>query len=531
MITKPVKRYILSIDLGSSDLKAALVGDDGQIVASAAEPTSTTLLPDGGAEQDPVEWWRNAKNAAKAVIGLAGIPSEKIIAVACDSQFSVVVPVDKTAKPLMGAVHWLDTRGGKYNRSAIRGFPSIEGYQIWKLMKWIRLTGLAPTRSGVDSMGHVLFIKNERPEIYRQTFKFLEPMDYLTARLSGKIVASQKTMFPFILTDNRVGKGGNYNDTLLRLAGLDREKFPDLIPNDGVVGSIDPSIAAELGLTPSTRVVAGVNDTNASLIGSGAVKDFEAIIYIGTTLYLSCHMPFKKTDLFHMMTALPCAFPGRYILLGEQGTGGKCVEFFLKNLLYDTDSFATTKKPKDVYERYNAVAESAPPGSGGVIFLPWLNGSVVPSENPHVRGGFINLSIDTRRSHLARSIMEGLAFNSRWTREPAEKMMERPFTKFLFSGGGALSDLWSQIHADVLGVPIHQVDEPLTSTARGTALLALMALGHLTIDKLPAMIPIKRIFEPDRSNKAIYDRMYTQYRNLFSKNKAIFKALNTKGNK
>ena len=518
-------QYVLSIDLGSSDLKVALVGNDGRIVADAGDCSSTNLFPDGGAEQDPVEWWNNAKKAAKTVIAQAGVPPEKIVAVACDSQWSVVVPVDRNAEPLMGAVHWLDTRGGTYNRKLTGGFPGIQGYQLWKLMKWIRLTGLAPTHAGIDSMGHVLFIKNERPDIYRQTYKFLEPMDYLTARFSGKITASQKTMAPFLITDNRIGQGC-YRDDLLRMAGLDREKFPDLIPNNGLVGLIDPTVAGELGLTSDTQVVAGVSDTNASIIGSGAVRDFEAIIYIGTTLYMSCHMPFKKTDLAHMMTTLPCAFPERYILLGEQGLGGKCVDFFLKNILYDNDDFETPAPPEDVYGRYNAVAAGAPPGSGGVIFLPWLNGSVVPCENQHVRGGFINLSIDTRRRHLARAVMEGLAFNSRWTREPAEKMMGRPFTKFIFSGGGAMSDLWSQIHADILGIPIHQVAEPITATARGNALLAFVALGQLTMDQLSSMIPIRQVFEPDPANKAIYDRLYTQYRRLFSRNKSIFKGLN-----
>jgi xylulokinase len=525
MNTTTAERYVLSIDLGSSDLKAALVGDDGRIVASAGEHSTTTLWPGGGAEQDPLEWWHNAKMAAKAVIASAGVPPEKIVAVACDSLWSVVVPVDRNAEPLMGAVHWLDTRGGKYNRMVTGGFPGIQGYQVWKLMKWIQLTGLAPTHSGVDSMGHVLFIKNERPDIYRQTYKFLEPMDYLTARFSGKIVATQKTMAPFLIADNRIGRGG-YSEDLLRMAGLDREKFPDLIANNGVVGLIDPRVAEELGLTPATRVVAGVSDTNASILGSGALRDFEAIIYIGTTLYMSCHMPFKKTDLAHMMTSLPCAFPERYILLGEQGLGGKCVDFFLDNILYDEDDFAMPAKPEDAYARFNAVAAKAPPGSGGVIFLPWLNGSVVPKENAHARGGFFNLSIDTRRRHLARAVMEGLAFNSRWTREPAEKMMGRPFSKFIFSGGGARSDLWSQIHADILGVPIHQVADPVTATARGNALLAFTALGHLTVDQLPSMIPIRQVFEPDPANQAVYDRHYQQYRRLFSRNKAVFKALN-----
>ncbi|MEE4608010.1 MAG: FGGY-family carbohydrate kinase [Desulfobacteraceae bacterium] len=525
MPANTVERYVLAIDLGSSDLKAALVGEDGRMVATAARPNRTELLPDGGAEQDAAEWWQNAQEAAREVIAAAGVPPDRIVAVACDSLWSVVVPVDENAEPLMGAVHWLDTRGGKYNRKVTGGFPSVEGYQVWKLLQWVRLTGLAPTHTGVDSMGHVLFVKHERPDVYRRTHKFLEPMDYLTARFSGRIVATQKTMAPFVVTDNRVGRGG-YSDRLLRMAGLDREKLPDLIANDGIVGPIDPGVADRLGLARTTRVVAGLGDLQASIVGSGAIEDFEPIIYIGTTLFMSCHMPFKKTDVRHMMTALPSAFPDRYLLLGEQGLGGKCVEFFLKNILYDADAFEIGAKPEDAYVRFNAAADAAPPGSDGVIFLPWLNGSLVPSENPHVRGGFVNLSINTRRRHLARAVMEGLAFNSRWTREPAEKMMGRPFTKFIFSGGGALSDLWAQIHADILGVPIHQVDEPLTSTARGTALLALTALKHLTVDQLPAMVPIRRVFEPNATNKAVYDRLYTQYRRLFARNKPIFETLN-----
>ncbi|MCJ7772042.1 MAG: FGGY-family carbohydrate kinase, partial [Desulfobacterales bacterium] len=160
------------------------------------------------------------------------------------------------------------------------------------------------------------------------------------------------------------------------------------------------------------------------------------------------------------------------------------------------------------------------------IFLPWLNGSIVPAEDQYVRAGFINLSLKTTRSHLSRAIMEGLAYNNRWTRGPAERFIGRKIPSFRFSGGGALSDLWAQIHADVLGVPIHQVDDPVNTTVRGTAMLAFAALGYLSIEKICGRVKIKKVFEPNAGNREIYDKMYTQYRKLFKRNKAVFRALN-----
>ena len=523
----PLPRYILAIDLGSGGLKAAIVSDSGQVVASVDETVTTFLLPNGGAEQDPDEWWSGTKIAIKKVIRESGVPPEDIVAVGCDSQWSVVVPVDAQGRPLMRAIHWLDRRGGPYNRMIAGGFPKIQGYGLLKLLKWLRLTGMVPTQSGVDSLGHVLFIKNERPEIYTQTHKFLEPMDYLTSRLTGKITATQKTMAPFGLVDNRRWDSRQYSYELLKLTDLPEDKFPDLIPNDGIVGTLLSSVAEDLGLQPSTKVIAGIGDSNASVIGSGAIEDFDTIIYIGTSLYMTCHVPFKKSSLTSFMTSLPSPFESRYFILGEQGAGGKCIEFFLNNLVYPDDRFNTGPQPADAYERLNKIASETPAGSDGVIFLPWLNGSIVPHENPNARGGFINLSLKTTRSHLTRAVMEGIAFNNRWTRGPAERFIGRPIEKFRFSGGGALSDVWCQIHADVLGVPIHQIENPTHTTLRGTALLGAVALGLRSIEELPELIRIKRVFEPDVSNRAVYDKMYLQYRELYKRNKKVFAALNT----
>jgi xylulokinase len=226
------------------------------------------------------------------------------------------------------------------------------------------------------------------------------------------------------------------------------------------------------------------------------------------------------------MTSLPSPFQDRYYLLGEQGVGGRCVEHFLKNMVYPADVFSRLDFPTDAFDRFDHMASKTPAGSGGLIFLPWLNGSVVPDENPYARGGFVNMSLSTNRSHMSRAIMESLAYNNRWTMEPAEKFIGRKIPHARFSGGGALSDLWAQIHADVLGIPIHQVADPLTTTVKGTALLAFFILGHLSLEEMADCVKIKKVFQPDGANKRIYDRMFTSYRSFYHRNKAIFRALN-----
>ena len=535
---KPVKqagpeadgsRFVLAIDLGSGGPKAAVVSENGRIAAHAADKVATHLLPGGGAEQDAGDWWRGVRNTARKAIHDSGVPADRIVAVSCTSQWAVVVPIDQHGEPLMRAVHWLDTRGGPYNQAVTRGFPTVQGYGLLKLLKWIRLTGGAPTLSGVDSLGHVLFIKHERPEVYRRTYKFLEPMDYLNLRLTGRCVATQATMAPFMVVDNRAWSSLEYSPELLRLAGVERDKLPDLIPNDGEVGTLTPAVAQELGLHPSTRVIAGINDTNASAIGAGAVRDFDGIVYIGTSAVLTCHIPFKKTDVLHMMASLPSPLKDKYLLMAEQGTGGKNLDFYLRNIVYAEDDFGTGPLPDDAYLRADRAAAAVPAGSGDVLFLPWLNGTLAPEENPRARGGFFNLSLSSTRAQMTRAVLEGIAFNNRWTVGPAEKFVGRKFQEFRFAGGGALSDLWAQIHADVLGVPIHRVVDPYQTTVRGAAFFALYKLGLRTLDELRDRVGIERVFEPQAANRPTYDRLYAQFREIYRRNKKVFAALNGAG--
>ena len=280
------KKYILALDLGSSGLKAAIVSDMGDVVARTLVPYGVIILPNGGVEQDASNWWAISLKASKQIIADSGVAPDQIVGICCDSQYSLIIPVNEHAEPLMNAISYLDTRGGRYNLQMMSGFPKIDGMSLKKLLKFVHLSGLAPMRSGIDSLAHMLVIKNELPDIYMKTHKFLEPADYLTSRFTGKISASQHTVSMMMLTSNRKWGEREYCGPLLKLSGLDRDKLPELLPNDGIVGNIDASIAEELGLSPKTQVVCGMLDNQAAIAGAGIVDIKKGLILVSSTLSL-----------------------------------------------------------------------------------------------------------------------------------------------------------------------------------------------------------------------------------------------------
>jgi xylulokinase len=523
---QPSTNYVLVIDLGTSGPKVGLVDQQGRVACSTSAPVQVFFLPDGGAEHDPAEWWSTIRACMKKVIQASGVSPAAIIAIAVTSMWSVTLPVDKNGEPLMNAISWMDGRGAPYNRQIVKGFPNILGYKLSILLKYIKLFGYPPTLKGIDALGHMLFIKHERPEIYRRTYKFFEPMDYINMRLTGKFTATQNTVLPMMMVDNRRLDIQEYDPWLLKTGGIDRDKLPDLLPIDGILGTISSSIAGEMGLSPNTVVVCGVNDNSTSAVGAGAIADGDAVACLGTSGHLSAHVPFKKTDVINSMGTMPSGIKGHYLFWGDLVNNGKVLESCLKNLIYAQDGFDTGKIPGDLYERASQVAALVAPGSEGVIFLPWFNGILAPGEDPYMRGGFLNLSNKTSRAHLTRAVFEGLAMHWRWLRGPAEKFIGRTSQYWRLTGGGALSDVWSQIMADVVGLPMHRQADPRNNNVIGMGLLAFNRLGMVKLEDIPNMIKFDRIFEPDPGNRDVYDRMFAQFMSSKNKIRPVFHALN-----
>ncbi|MGD9101589.1 MAG: FGGY-family carbohydrate kinase, partial [Anaerolineae bacterium] len=292
------------------------------------------------------------------------------------------------------------------------------------------------------------------------------------------------------------------------------------------LGPIEPALAQELGLKEDVQVVMGTPDIQSAAIGSGAVRDYEAHLYVGTSSWLTCHVPFKKIDLAHNMTTLPSAIPDKYFVVNEQESAGACLNFLRDNVFYHQDELSPGEKPSDVYQRFDRIAAQAPPGSGKLIFAPWLYGERTPVEDHRVRGGFYNLSLHTTRPHLIRATFEGVAYNTRWLFGYVEKFAKRRLDPINMVGGGANSDLWCQIFADILGRTIRQVKDPIQANARGAAFLASVALGYLTFDDISERIQITNTFPPNLDNRALYDELYEEFLNIYKQNRKMYARLN-----
>lgn len=203
----------------------------------------------------------------------------------------------------------------------MRGALNVQGYSATKAAKWVRRTGGIPSLSGKDPVGHIHFLREERPEVYAAAAVFLEPVDYLTLRLTGLARASYDSITLHWVTDNRDITAIAYDDSLFELAGLERRTLPELVPTGSVIGGVTPVAAAELGLLAGTPVVAGTGDLHSAAVGSGAVEDFAGHLYIGTSSWISCHVPFKKTDALTNIASIPSGLPGRYLVADEHETG------------------------------------------------------------------------------------------------------------------------------------------------------------------------------------------------------------------
>ena len=332
------------------------------------------------------------------------------------------------------------------------------------------------------------------------------------------------------MTDNRDIDAVAYDDSLMVLAGLERAKLPDLVPTGSVLGGLAPAAAAELGLLPGTPVVAGTGDLHSAAVGSGAVADFDGHLYIGTSSWISCHVPFKKTDALTNIASFPSGIPGRYLVADEHETGGACLTWLRDNVLFPDDALApgraSAPRPSDVFAILNDMASSVPVGSHGVLFTPWLNGERSPVDDHTIRGGFHNMSLSSTRADMVRAVFEGVALNSAWLLGAVEKYCKRPFPSLAFVGGGANSDLWSQIHADATGRTIRQIEDPVLANVRGAGLLTLLALGHLSIADIPGTVTVKATYEPDPAAGEVYAALLKEFVNLYEKTKAIHKRLN-----
>ena len=507
--------HVLAIDLGTSGAKVGLVSEDGHVVEWAFRPTPVELLPDSGAEQDPALWWKAVTDATQDALAASGVSPEGVIALACTGQWSGTVPIGRDLRAIGNAMIWLDARGAPLIEDLIGGPVRIKGYAPHKVARWIRLTGGAPEKSGKDPVAHIHWLRRHRPDLYRKTMVFLEPKDYLNLQLTGVVAAGFDSIALHWVTDNRAVDDVHYSRSLLEVTGLDRGKLPELRPATDVLGPLLPQPAAQLGLRPEIPVVMGTPDIHSAAIGSGAIDDYQAHLYLGTSSWLVCHVPFKKTDLMHNMASLPSALPGKWLLVNEQESAGACLTYLAERLRILPHGVPHDAELAEIYDGYDRMAGSSIPGSNGVVFAPWIHGERPPVEDSRLKAGFFTLSPLANVNDLVHSVFEGVALNTRWLLHHVEKFVSRRIDEIRVVGGGAQSDVWCQLHADVLGRTVVRTEEPRLANLRGVAQLAFLSLGLLQLSDLPGNAAVARVFYPRTEFGSLYERRFDEFLDIY----------------
>lgn len=509
----------LGIDLGTSSCKVVLCEGSGRVLGGETGTYPLILGGAGAVEQDPEAWWRAIGSCSKALLSRLQVDLSRVAAIGATGQWSGTVAVGQDQKALRPAIIWMDTRGEPFVRELTGGFPSVEGYRLDKLFTWLRRTGGAPAHAGKDSLAHILYLKHQEPDVYRATHRFLEPKDFLNLRLTGSFSASWDNVVVTWVTNNRDPARVVYDDRLFRLASLDRAKFPPLKAPTDQVGCLTPEAGRALGLPSGIPVVAGAGDMQASLVGCGCVRPGQFHLYLGTSSWLTAHVPFKRTDVSHNIAALPSALTGSYLIVATQESAGSSLAY-ARELLFDR----STGLPP--YEELVALAARAKPAEGGVLFTPWLYGERAPVEDRNLRGAVFNLSLGTGRAQLLRAVLEGVAYNTRWILDPVERMAGARAEPIRVGGGGGRSPLWCQILADVLQRTVEVIADPEYATSRGAAMLGAVGTGHLRVEALSGSVPMLRRHVPDPSVRATYDDMFRAYVRFHAANSAGFRALN-----
>ncbi|MGC5031259.1 xylulokinase [Micromonospora sp. DT229] len=520
---------VFAVDLGTSALKAALVAADGTVTGWAERSLPLRVLPGGGAEQDPATWWA-ALGAVAADLGRAHPDQMRAVTTVCAStQGEGTIAVDSAGEPLTPCISWLDMRGAPHLRRQFGGFPAYQGMSVRRIARWLRLTGGMPSPTGKDPAAHMLLVRDQLPQVYARTAAFLNVLDWINLKLTGRTVATVDSILTSWVTDNRRPGDIRYSPTLVADCGIDADKLPPIVACTEVLGPLTPTAAAHLGLPESVQVVAGAIDTTAAAIGAGTTGDRQAHLYLGTSSWIAAHVPAKKTDVLAGIASVPCAIGDRYLMTALQATAGANLTWLRDKVVeYDDPLLGAGHVSRDegsIFDAFDLIIPRVPPGANGVLYTPWLYGERAPVDDANLRAGFLNISLDTNRSDLLRAVFEGVALNTRWLTGAVDRFLGTPVTSMAITGGGALSDSWCQIFADVLGVEIRRDARPLAVNARGAGWIGAVGTDRLGFGDIPDLMRTDRVFTPIPQHRATYDEIFAVYRDLHKRLAPVYRRL------
>ncbi|HEX9066144.1 MAG TPA: FGGY family carbohydrate kinase, partial [Streptosporangiaceae bacterium] len=485
-----VMGYLIGADIGSQSVKALLLDPEGHELAAAGQSVTMTHPASGWAEQDPAQWRDGLAAAVRQVVASARIAPSEVSHLGLASQVDGVVPVDTALRPLRPAIIWLD------RRAAAQAAVLAERAGADRLFA---VTGLNADSSHIAPK--LMWLREHEPETWRAA-AFLPPAGgYLLGWLTGTIAQDHANASSTLLYDVRTGR---WDEDLCALAGLDPGRLAPIRPAAEVAGTLTGEAAEALGLDGRCAVVTGTGDEHGACVGAGAITPGLVADVTGTAEPVAVTAAEPVFDAERVVETHAHALTGLLLIENPGFVSGGCTLWWGERIL-GTDQAGLF-----------AQAARAPAGSDGVLFLPALSGATVPRWNDRMRGVFAGLSMNHGPGELARAVIEGCTFA---LRDVLSRMdaLGLAGDEIRVVGGGARSELWLQIKADVTG----RVVQPVLSaepTAAGAAVLAGLAAGTFAdaaeaVGRTVRLAP--RAYAPDPATAEVYAERYAQYRSLY----------------
>jgi len=531
--------YILTYDVGTTGTKACLyrLGEVLEFINSNQVDYPLLVTDDGGAEQKIADWWQAICENTKVILANSKVNPDQIRGISFCCQMQGFIPVDRCGQALRNPMIWLDGRSTKQIAEGLyHGLFRIEKMNGYKVLKSLYITG-GVAATAKDPLWKYFWVRDNEPEIFSQMHKWLDVKDYMNLRCTGKFTTTPDSANLTFLYNTRPNKL-EWSASMCKTFGVDPKYLPPVIQATDSVGGLLPEAAAEMGLTPGTPVFGGGGDVACISLGAGCTDLHDTHIYVGTSGWVVSNVKKRMVDITNFMASILGAMPDRYNYVAEQETSGLCMQWVRDHLAVDAIGvYMKEHQGKDteedlshLYDMMNKVVSETPPGAGNALFTPWLHGNRAPRQDPYVRAMFFNIGWNTSKRMLVRAVLEGVAFHKRWMLEAVENKI--PYQeKLVFVGGGARSEVWCQIMADITGRTIATIDKPQDVGTIGAAILVGIGLGLIpSFQKAKSYLPIVKNYSPRPEFKPMYDRNFKVFKQLYENNKRLYRQLNQRGN-
>ncbi|MHA1907611.1 MAG: xylulokinase [Candidatus Thorarchaeota archaeon] len=503
-------KYVIAHDVGTSSVKTAIIDSTGRVVAHAIEEYPLHTPRPGWIEQDPDDYWNAIVKATRSVVQESNLMMDDLVGIIFSTQAMGIIPVDSEGNVLHPNISWVDGRAEKQAKQIMR---KIGGTKVFKSIIGIEITGK-------DVVCKLLWIKQERPVLYEKTDLFLDVNGYLKFKTTGEKVTewSGACSYSFDL------KKKEWDSMIFKLIGVDQNKLPPLVRSIDKVGEgLTKEAAEEMGLPEGTPVFGGSDDTQSALVGSTAVDEGEAHIYLGTSAWFGVATE-KAPKFKNGAVTLQSADPEKNIVVGITESAGIILEWVSKELY---KGMKLDPNDDEVFHLMDQEIASVPPGSDHLIFTPWVLGERCPVSTTTTRGTIFNLSLEHKRAHIIRAIDEGVAYNLRWIIENFEDDFGFKISTIKVVGGGSLSKEWMQILADVTKRDIETLEQPKFAGSIGAAMTAFVGAGIFPeFRTVKDIVKVTGTFNPKEENFEIYDSLFQSYKVLYESLKNLYKKTN-----